>query len=297
MAVHLPRRQSPGLSAMCTGLALTFALGLLDAGCTRSRGPQQLGAAGADGPPELDPIPEDEFEAAMARARCAYEDGCCRRVGLPGVIDSCEQTWRLVLTNDRPSPRSGARYDGAAAAACIDELADFDCRHVKVAEAQWPEACGRIYRRGDLQPGEHCSKPGPYECALVGGADAMCWTLGATPDASECVVLEERGEGEACLGQPGGHAVRTCAPPLRCDFERRVCTRVPERGEPCNSDPFGGDTCARRSVCDAASGRCVAPAALDTPCDPAANLCEAGSCIAGRCREPIRYSVELCAKP
>ena len=256
---------------------------VLGPGCARSRAPSS-GAGGASG---MEPVPESEFAAALAEARCDHYAHCCERAGLePEHAAECKAQWTAIYERDRPAASSGARYAGTAAAACIEAIAQRDCPLVKGPEPR-REPCARLYSRGHLQPGERCQTDGPFECALAGHRITVCaFTPGSGFTERSCQIGMEFAEGERCvIGDPP--QVYPCSWGLFCDEEQGVCVGRAERGEPCLVDAASGDTCAKGSVCDRTTERCVEPAKVGATCDPGSNLCEAGKCISGQCREPL----------
>jgi len=273
-------------------ILVLWSAGAIAAGCSRTHGAQPEPDAGAftsqAGSPA--PIAEAGYMRSLAETECGLFTRCCEQAGLAAPGDSCAQGLEAVLAPHSPDAATGARYDPDAAARCIAELARAGCGSAKGVR-DLPSACDATYVRGRLQPGERCQSD--YECAPddAGRTTTCSLELKADEWQQVCRIIELRAEGEPCTevaSEP--HVWVTCDASSFCDEARGVCVGRAEPGEACLTGPSYGDTCAPGSVCDReGSARCVAPAAVGHACEPQHNLCEAGACIAGKCRLPLAW--------
>jgi hypothetical protein len=224
---------------------------------------------------------ESDFRRELSRAQVSQLDRCCERIGMTTTFEVSDG---MPLT----AAGSGARYDPAAAAACVAERSALPCRLAK-EPAPRIVACTEVYHGGQLQPGE--------ECAL----DWDCAQREAEPIA--CVAMFEAGrvhrvcrpatepivEGDPCA--PESAAAFRCEPPLICN-DADVCV-MPKLGDPCVVGAQFADTCPTGLVCDRSNTqRCIEPVPVGGRCD-APEECEGLACRDGVCLEPV-FGVETC---
>lgn len=235
-------------------------------------------------------IEEARYEEALSHAQADADTRCCERLGLSL---SGSGGWVLLPV---PARASGARFQAAAAAACVAETARQECGLAKDAFTA-PEACAHAYAHGRRKRGERCFVA--WECADADAPDSYTScsaSLGVEGVWHEGVCHEVRlaKEGEDC--SPADLPDRAeCDWPLICDLEQNVCVQRPGLGEACLTGPVWGDTCGQGAVCDRKqSKRCVSPRAIGEPCRELEE-CENLACVDGTCRDPL-LTPAVCAR-
>lgn len=220
-------------------------------------------------------IPLDRLEDEMARAICAAYDRCPLLVGrlddeawlLGSSTAECVANlemlaafWLDVLrSRGRLAVEKGtAKYDGAAARACLDAFARASCEEISKMDALVP-VCPDIFQGTvpvggscrineecnggwcDAEPHEKC--PGICVAWLATGEDCSgSWDrrcapgLWCDPNLFRCTERSSAAEGESCAGEVG------CAYGLTCDEGTSLCRPLKLVGE--------GEVCGNGALCD-----------------------------------------------
>lgn len=233
-------------------------------------------------------VSEEEFPSRLAEVQAREDERCCQRAELPsrGVYDSVFASLEESFSANSIDPASGARFDPAAAAACIARREARDCptsKQVSIAE----DACNFVYKRGERRIGEPCSAD--WDCAAP-AHDARVGCQAYSRSDSVCTLYSALGEGADCSDPDPD---KQCSWGLWCDPERSKCVRPARLGEPCLTGPSLGDTCERGAVCDRRNTkRCVKPKTVGAACSELEE-CEWLACVDGSCREPW-ISISIC---
>jgi hypothetical protein len=260
------------------GLALVGSMGCYDSDARR--------------PPEQ--VEESAYEQALADFRLVEAEACCEEAGARGVWSGYRDAVLRGLTEDAPSPDSGARYDPQAAAACLDSLAPLPCWHLKMPfpPARDDNPCARIYRRGNRQLGEECRTH--WDCAEHARGDTTCGfgrRVGPDTIMDVCKLQFLVEEGEPCV-EDDPLTELYCRWPLLCDPTSERCVARAERGEPCLVGLSWGDTCAAGSVCDRSdTERCIEPIAVGDACEDG-ERCEGSACVEETCRPASDFAAD-----
>lgn len=247
----------------------TLALVLLVAGCSGGSG----GTAGGN-------VPRDQYNTEAYKAVCAHYATC----GIAKSADSCVQYYQTLLGSyssvgvnfyDKAIELGKIKYDGAAAARCLNGYATSacslsalispaaDCRSIYVGQVPVGSACGY----GQCVPSAFCSSEVDAKCP--GTCKARVQAGGAATSPAECVAglvilsgtcSNPPGEGSTCStpGPFGG-----CAPGLTCS-DAKTCVKP----------KVEGDACSTTAPCDTffscVSGQCARPGDVGASCGASA---------------------------
>jgi len=297
---------------------------LLCAGCGEGAG-GEADAALADGG-GLSPA---DFARESARLHCEEVLRCESRYGASTVdiFESiCHPSARESSGNEqlRAVERGRARFDEAAAAACLTELAALTCPRGQPTEVP---ACARVFT-GLVPLGEACSvgsldKSGGLEC-VVG---AVCNIRSSCPGRCELPRNSGGDLGAPCdVGNPCDldHHCREgicgallvvgegCESHGDCFFSNLICGpstggmnvcvdpyAATAAGGACVGFSFLSDTCPVELVCVCdectIAGTCVIPAPLGAPCNSTTPCGLSARCVEGSCR-PIAASEGDCSR-
>jgi hypothetical protein len=260
----------------------------------------------------------EDYPDELQRAVCEWQTRCHGFARVDDCVDSARpadpSAAAYVL---RASAAGTLEFDREAAAACLDEVRARGCEDPDPPD---PEPCARVYRG---RVGRNLPCMSSAECAGEGavcgfdpGCDEACCVGRCRVPAEPLALGEPCGGGARCVDEgfcaadpnTGAPTVCTprvaagepcpnfepCAPGAECDGA--TCVEVPVRaeGEPCG---FEAGTCAEGLECNGgadAGARCVRPAALGAPCDPAGPVRCAR--FDTRC-DPVRRLCELLPGP
>jgi hypothetical protein len=231
--------------ALLVCLALFAACGGGDDDATPAGGPDAA-VAGADAAP---PLALADFLSAEKAARCAKLFECCTPTELTGTGFDSEASCREALATfdpiieelvDQHVAAGTAVYDGAAAGACVAQLAGLDCAAVPAVRfaLATPQQLYCLPFEGQLADDAPCQDA--LECASGNCAPED------TPGAGTC--QPKPGEGEPCRGNCGGG--------LRCVGDTAL---VPGTCQPHAADGEACETsvdCLATSSCVLPAGRC-----------------------------------------
>lgn len=212
-------------------------------------------------------VAEVDFPAAMAHAVCDGLDACCRLAGFADSIAECfDREFEAFATNAEAARLGGAKYDAAAAAACVAMSRERTSACLSSKQASlFVEPCLRAYQGGTVEIGGECTTL--WACASPPDEMATCL-------AGACVGVDFPGDGDSC------YVMALCEPGLFCRVN--TCRPLVPLGEPCvwGAD---GDYCEAGATCDhLGTGRCVAAKAAGEPCTSKYE-CEEYSCLNGHC--------------
>jgi hypothetical protein len=221
-----------------------------------------------------EPIPLEEFDAAVAGVICPAFVTCCVDVGVPLTEAQCEATLTPVASGHANADPANYSYDPAAAGACLADtqqaLDTADCDTDELDESVW---CQRAFT-GSLQPGEACAAE--VECAAQPDEDVACEET-VIGEGDVCVVEYRAIEGESCYwtctDDPSG--VQFCSgaggdrPPVQGQCftndgvycEDGTCHAQGVIGDPCS----GANSCGE-GFCDTLAGVCSVPASAGGDC-------------------------------
>jgi hypothetical protein len=235
--------------------ALAFLLALpLGASCHQSGGP----------------IPLGEVKARALAAICEHETRC----GSFPSVAACRAS--LFSTTDQlvASVNAGRiKYDGNAAAACLDTLRATGCNRTDEPEA-WELPCLATFK-GVLAAGATCYID--EEC-VTGSCDSSSCASASACCAGTCedlpVVPNPVPAGGECSGP---NAV--CAQGTYCSYSAPtpVCTVGPAPGQACDPAEITSGQCLDHNECvasgSALGGTCTAPPAEGESCAPDGSAC------------------------
>jgi hypothetical protein len=235
--------------------------------------------------PTLAPVARADFVDKLAAAVCDAIGPCCEATGNlhdPVRCRSDFATGFRVGHSEFEVANVRADYDPMAAARCLDTVTRV-IGACGVMSPKQQQACQQIFKNGRLAPGAACSFG--VECAPARdpGTAVVCSGFGQPPSPPTCSIVTTNvvaGAGEACDGDVvvtpdsqswTGGVPCSAADGLRCDFDRGVCTPLPQLGEPCAwqlpADPTVTwyDACADGAYCDPITEVCV-PQRPTGPC-------------------------------
>jgi hypothetical protein len=243
-------------------------------------------------------IPLDDLTNRVIASSCAAQVRCKETPSLQACADSLN-TRVDQLKADVAAGKT--RYDGAAAADCLNAVASIGCTLSAALAAAEPESCIKTFQGTilDGQPcfeGEECvsqtcekmacdvsvqccaGKCAQTSVPVAPGGD--CSTVGTCPSDQFCLRNQLNGAGtctkRAALGEQCA-SVDDCVRGLWCHVTTPgpgvggTCAKLPAVGEACDAQNFPCDSVA--ATCNGSSNKCVARA------DPGANCVLDQDCV------------------
>jgi hypothetical protein len=278
----------------------------------------------ACGGSSADKVAIDQYADTAHDAFCRYLARC----GDVEDVDTCmkthiSRTFALTASEQAAVAMGKTRYDGAAAAACLDAAATRDCNTTSQSNRVPPEVCQQV-NAGTLHDGESCGVD--TECISqfcnVPPCDMACCTGTCSGDtAPGRAKLGEPCENAICsadsfcddatlmcvaLGGPGTFctAAAQCQYGLDCD-QTGACAALPGPGESCT-----GPCRDEGTTCSSTTGTCVkvglagAPCGTSVDCSPvyvcdATKHCSAGIALGQPCaaNQPCADDRAFCDVP
>jgi hypothetical protein len=255
------------------------------------------GSGGGSGGGTVDAGPPIDLAQACSKFAAAF----CKRAERCKTIDvaddaACQALMQNNCTYSKDVNAGFARYDGAAAALCVAQLATDDC-----ADQGAPAACGKIETGGFGKAGTPCTQSSDcqadagFYCQFSFGCQVCKHTVGVGSFCSfdsddECdpnlYCNDPNSDGGTCktpaaAGQPCGIDSFTfngfCDTGLYCNYMTAdggtACENPVANGKAC----MDSTACMTGSYCPTDTNMCTALLADGMPCsDPAA--CTSGYC-------------------
>jgi hypothetical protein len=231
------------------GVVLTLVV--LAAGCGEPSaspgGPD--GAAGADGD-VTKVVPAERFVSGVAQASCEHLFRCCKPAELSAFgVPTKEECLKLfgsagAIVGDLPGAVKAGRveYDGAKAAACLDEVAVEACGASASDPMAGHPSCDAAIK-GKVAVGSVCETG--WEC----GGGPICVSSGDVGDPGVCVA-------RAKAGDPCESAF-DCGESLRCADDGKCAPKKAAGagcalGDECASGLCTGGACTGATTCTGA---------------------------------------------
>jgi hypothetical protein len=230
-------------------------------------------------------VAEDALVTTMARRYCEGLGSCCTERGFRFTQANCERDAEKSLRGDLAQLPDSLTYDGAAAAACIEETqrsyaeCNFDMGDL------FSSPCVRIWQ-GSVAEGapctfdEECAAP---ENAISECADEVCTVYRARSkqNGDACVYDDECPTGSICVDEclPKGREGDPCS--TTCEAVDGDCLT---RG----GSPEGGAVCVRaEGLYCSDEGACATLVAEGQPCGDSQECAGAAFCSAGTCTRKL----------
>jgi len=257
----------------------------------------QDGATILDASPDADvdvdaevPLTPELFLELVRQLACTKALRCANKLLAAEIIQLLchEDIGRDLFAQQYRGTIDPSRFDLSAAEVCLISLSSADCSRSNEFLADCDDAL-----RGNTAVGGSCLSG--YECASGACVEQesmcgrICETRGSVAalcsDNADCEP-QLRCRGAACQlrGRAGDGCDQTddCATTLWCPSGPRLCTVVPDVGDPCEPD-LSGDPCRGSLVCTLGvcevGGDGAAICAVDRPCRPGFRCSPSNACV------------------
>ena len=215
-------------------------------------------------------LPLGELREKALDAVCDYTTQC---EGFPSVASCKTSTFRTTDQLIAAVNAGRIKYDGKAAAACLDVLRATGCNRTD-SPAEGPLPCAETFK-GTLPAGTTCNVN--EECV-----SGICTDIYCTSTSACCTGTCEDSPAAVNPVSVGGNcraANAVCAQGSYCNQSgtTSICAVGPAVGQPCDPAEITTGRCLNHAVCVAPSGgalgTCTPPPAEGQTCDPNGPAC------------------------